>query len=192
MFRQEDLDGRSCEKPKERPLLVSWGRRRECQHVVENETSASVMSFGFGASNGAMMPMIWFLSGYRLTARDHEAKLADKLVTWINNPLKCHLSLLCFNKMVPQHTHPIESNISCKCKISSFGRKTCVRHSRQTPTHWTTTPGRKSGYGVQCSSLKHYRTQNIHRSVMNGYEQGLRYQKQQGFQTPSFGYHRLG
>ena len=34
----------------------------------------SVMLHGFVASNGAVMPMVWFLSGYRLTTRDYEVK----------------------------------------------------------------------------------------------------------------------
>ena len=41
---------------------------------------ASVMSLGFVASNFPVMP-----SGIRLTARDYETKLADKLVPWSNN-----------------------------------------------------------------------------------------------------------
>ena len=54
----------------------------------------------------------------------------------------CHLSLLGFNRMVPQHTHPIECNISCKRKIFLSGRKTYGRHFRQSPTHWTTPSSR--------------------------------------------------
>ena len=46
---------------------------------------ASFISLGFVASNGAVMSLIWFPSGYRLTFRDKEAKLADKLVPWIND-----------------------------------------------------------------------------------------------------------
>lgn len=46
---------------------------------------ASVMSLGFIASNGAVMPLIWFPTGYRLTARDYEDKLANMLVPWISN-----------------------------------------------------------------------------------------------------------
>ena len=83
---------------------------------------ASVMSRGFVASYGAVMLLIWFPFVYLLTVRDYEAKLAYKLVSWINNTL-CHLSLLCFNGMVPQHTHPIDCNISCKSKLSPFGLK---------------------------------------------------------------------
>ena len=39
----------------------------------------------FVASNGAVMLLIWIPPGYRLTARNYKAKLADKLVPWINN-----------------------------------------------------------------------------------------------------------
>ena len=40
------------------------------------------------------------------------------------------------------------------------------------------------GLGVQCSSPKHYRHQNIRIPGMDGHEQRLRYQKLQCFQTP--------
>ncbi|KAF2367465.1 Neurotransmitter-gated ion-channel transmembrane domain [Trinorchestia longiramus] len=40
---------------------------------------ASLMSLGFIASNDAVMHLIWFPTGYRLTARDYEDKLANML-----------------------------------------------------------------------------------------------------------------
>ena len=46
---------------------------------------AAIISFGFVASNNAVMPLNRFSFGYRLIPRDYEAKLADKLVPWINN-----------------------------------------------------------------------------------------------------------
>ena len=46
---------------------------------------ASVMSLGFVVSNGAVMNLIWFSSWYRLTARNHKVKLADKLISLINS-----------------------------------------------------------------------------------------------------------
>ena len=46
---------------------------------------ASVMSLGLLASNGSVLPLIWFPSGYRPTARECEAKLVDNFVHWINN-----------------------------------------------------------------------------------------------------------
>ena len=122
--------------------------------------------------------------GYRLTARDYEAKLADKLVPWIINTFdnhnSDHLSLLCFNRntfdmlsvtVVPQHTHHIECNISCKSKISPSVRKICNRHSRQTPTDWTMPSGRILRPGrAMYTSPKHYRPQNICRPGMDDYE----------------------
>ena len=83
-------------------LEVTWtvdpvgSRMNDCYLSlgVENESArtllkikhpASVMSLGFVASNGAVMPLIWFLSGYRQTARDYKAKLANKLVPRIIN-----------------------------------------------------------------------------------------------------------
>ena len=41
---------------------------------------ASVMLPGFVASNVPVIPLIWFPFGYRLTVRDYEAKLTDKLL----------------------------------------------------------------------------------------------------------------
>ena len=58
--------------------------------MLKTKHPASVMSLGFVASNGAVMPLIWFPPGCRLTARDYEVKLADKLVPWIKNTV--HLS----------------------------------------------------------------------------------------------------
>ena len=109
-------------------------------------------------------------------------------------PSTCHLSLLYYNRMVPQHTHSIEGNISCKSKISPFGRRTCDRHSRQTPTHWTT-PSRRIlmlRHTMFVTQTLPPPPQNIHWLGMDGSVQGLHYQKLQGFQTSSWGYHRFG
>ncbi|QQP55232.1 Putative transposable element, partial [Caligus rogercresseyi] len=42
-----------------------------------------VMSLGFGASNGKAMDLIWFLTGYRLTAADYIEILRTKLIPWV-------------------------------------------------------------------------------------------------------------
>ena len=62
------------------------GKRTSARTLSKMKHPASIILLAFVASNGAVMPLIWFLSGYQLTARDYEAKLADKLVLWINNP----------------------------------------------------------------------------------------------------------
>lgn len=66
---------------------------------------ASVMSLGFVASNGAVMPLIWFPTGYRLTAKDYEAKLAENLVPWINNAFDMSsVSVVLQQDGAPAHT----------------------------------------------------------------------------------------
>ena len=60
---------------------LSLGEEDErARTLLKTKHSASVMSLGFVASNGTMMPLNWFPSVYRLTAREYETKLADKLV----------------------------------------------------------------------------------------------------------------
>ena len=97
--------------------------------------------------------------------------------------------------MVPQHIHPIECNISCKSKFLLLIEKhvTAILSRRQ-PTglcflaaYWS--------HRVQYLLPKHYRPPNIHRPGMNGYEQGLRYQKFicRDYDTrPFLGYHCFG
>ena len=60
----------------------------------------------------------------------------------VMTPSPCHLSLWCFNRMLPLTIYAIECNITCKSNISLSGRKICGRHSRQTATPWTTHYGR--------------------------------------------------
>ena len=60
-------------------------RGRECPYRVKNETSSISYVVRFVASNGTVMPLIYFPFGYRLTAREYKAKLANKLVPSTNN-----------------------------------------------------------------------------------------------------------
>ena len=56
---------------------LSLGEENESARTLsKTRHPASVASLGFVASNGAVMPLIWF----RLTAMNYEAKLTDKLV----------------------------------------------------------------------------------------------------------------
>ena len=97
-------------------------RRKDCYlSLREEDESARILSktkhpasdtwLNFVTSNGAVTPLIWYPFGYRLTARDYEAKLADKLIPWINNIFD-----MSSVTVVPQHTHSIEGNLSCKSK----------------------------------------------------------------------------
>ena len=58
---------------------------KSARTVSKTKHPASAMSLCLVASNAAVITLIWFPSGYRLTARNYDAKLADKLVLWINN-----------------------------------------------------------------------------------------------------------
>ena len=81
---------------------------------------ASFTSLGFVAFNGAVMPLSWFPSGCRLTARDYKAKLADKLVPCINNTFgMSSVTVVLQQGGAPVHTS-VECNIFCKSKVSSF------------------------------------------------------------------------
>lgn len=44
---------------------------------------ASMMSLGFVASNGLIMPLHWFLTRYQLTAADYVNILREKLILWV-------------------------------------------------------------------------------------------------------------
>ena len=147
---------------------------------------APVISLSFVASNGAVMSLVWFPSGYRLTARDYETKLPDKLVSWITFNMSCHLSLLWFNRMVPQHTPHSQSSAGFPA-----GAKFFLLDEKHV-----------AGFSPDANSLGYafwphieVRACNVHHSNitalrvfrqpgMNGHKPGLRYQKLQGFQTP--------
>ena len=59
----------------------SLGEEDESAHSLSNtKHPAYVMSLGFVATNGTVMALIWFPSGYRLAAKDYYAELAEKLV----------------------------------------------------------------------------------------------------------------
>ena len=66
-----------------------------------------------------MAPLIWFPSGYRLTARDCEVKLADKLVPWINNTFDMSsVTVVLQQDEVPAHSsnrvqHFLQEQIFC-------------------------------------------------------------------------------
>ena len=113
-----------------------WKRTGCACTLSKTKHLVSFMSLGFVASNGAVMPLIWFPSGYRLlTARNYEAKLTDKLVPWINNTFDISsVTAVLQQDGAPAHT-PKRVQHSCKIKIAPSGRKTCGRHSRQAPTH---------------------------------------------------------
>ena len=67
---------------------MSLGEEDESARTLsKTKHLASFMSVGFVSSNGAVMFLIWFPSEYRLTTRNYEAKLADKLIPWISNTL---------------------------------------------------------------------------------------------------------
>ncbi len=51
--------------------------------ITTTKHPASVMSLGFEASSGQAMPLIWFSTGYRLTAGDYVDILETKLLPWI-------------------------------------------------------------------------------------------------------------
>ena len=70
--------------------------------------------------------LCWFPSGYRLTARNYEAKLAGKLAQWISNTVDMSsvtAELQQDGVMVLHHAHPIKCNISWKSKISPLWSK---------------------------------------------------------------------
>ena len=149
---------------------------------------AFVISLGIVASNGTVITLIWFPSGYRLIARGYEARLSDKLVPWIDNTFDMSLSLLCFNRTVPQHTHPMECNLSCKSKISTSGQPFSPDASTLGYAFWPHIEARACN--VRHPNITALRT-SVHRE-WKANETGLRYQTLQEFQTPSWGYHRFG
>ena len=54
----------------------------------------NIKSLGFVKSNGVLMLLFWFQSGYRLAAKDYEAKLAGKFVPYRSiTSSTCHLPL---------------------------------------------------------------------------------------------------
>ena len=119
--------------PAERVIIFSekktWAinpvrHRRNNRYLSKHP--ASVMSLDSVASNGAVMPLIWFPSGYRLTGKDYEVKLAAKLDPWISNTFdKSSVTVVLQRDGAPagRHTHPIECNISCNSKIFPSDRK---------------------------------------------------------------------
>ena len=65
---------------------LSLGKEENSARILSKiKNPAFIVSLGFIASNGAVMSLIWFPSGHRLSARDYEVNLADKLVSWFNN-----------------------------------------------------------------------------------------------------------
>lgn len=73
----------------------------------------SVMSLGSVALNGTVMPLFWVPTGYRLTERDYEDKLAEVSVPWIYNTFDMSPVPVVLQQMVCQHTHAIECNLFC-------------------------------------------------------------------------------
>ena len=105
--------------------------------LLKTKRPASVMSLGFIAPNGAVMPLIWFPSGHQLTTRKCEAKLADKLVPWINKIF----DMSSVTAVIQQDGDPVHISNRVQHFLQEqtffFWSKTCGLHSRQRPTHWT-------------------------------------------------------
>ncbi len=52
--------------------------------ILTTKHPASIMSLGFMASSGKPMPLIWFLTGYRLTAAGYIDVLESKFLPWVH------------------------------------------------------------------------------------------------------------
>ena len=84
---------------------LSLGKEDESARTLpKTKHPASVIYLGFVTSNGAVMPLMWYPSEYRLTARDYEAKLADKLVSWINIFGILSVTVVLQQDGIPAHT----------------------------------------------------------------------------------------
>ena len=167
-------------------------KRTRVPALWQNETSGISHVVCFFASTSALMLLIWFLSLYRLTARDHKAKLADKLIPWTKNTfdMSCHC---CASTGWCPSTH-IKSSTTfpARAKFLLLVEKHVAFIFARRQFTGLRLLATYRGQDVQCSSPKHYRPQTIRRPRMDGHELGLRYQKLQGFQTPSWRYHRFG
>ena len=60
-------------------------KNKSARTLLQTKHPAFIMSLGFVASYGIMMPLDCFPSGYQMTAKNYEVKLADKLFPGINN-----------------------------------------------------------------------------------------------------------
>ena len=82
-----------CETKNDRYLSLRE-EDESARALSKTKYPALVMSLCFVAFNGAVFPLIW-------TARDYEAKLADKFVPWINNLFDMSSVRLFFSRMAP-------------------------------------------------------------------------------------------
>ena len=140
---------------------------------------ATVMSLDFVASNGAVMSVISFPSGYQLTARDYKAKLADKLVTWINNSFDMSFVTLVLQQDGAPALAPNRLQHFLQEQNSSLWAKNMWPpfSPDANPLDYAFWPHIKARVCNVCHPNSTTLDQNIRRSGMDGHEQGLRYHK---------------
>ena len=148
---------------------------------------ATVMSFVFIAFNGAVMPLISFPSGYRLIARDYEAKLADKLVPRINNIFDMSfVTVVLQQDSAPALTSNRLQHFLQEQNFSFWSKNKWPPFSPDAnPLDNAFCPHIEAkACNIRHPNATALRT-SVDRAGMDGHEQGLRYQKLQDFQTPS-------
>ena len=165
--------------------LVSWGRGRECPQLVKNETFSirQVARFRYiqwCSDASDLVPVLVSTDCKRLRGQvSWQVGSLDQKHLW-------HVICRCYVSTEWWPSTHIQSNATFFCKSkTSPSRKTCGRNSHQMPTQWTTLSGR-----ILRPALAMFVTQTLpctlkSRQGMDGHEQGLHYQKLQGFQTPS-------
>jgi len=70
-------------KQNDRFVSFSGDDRVGLFHTSTTKHPASLMMLGVVASNGKVMPPIWFPEGYRLTGNDYKKVLDEKVLPWI-------------------------------------------------------------------------------------------------------------
>ncbi|KAF2349653.1 hypothetical protein FHG87_019591 [Trinorchestia longiramus] len=148
---------------------------------------ASLMSLDFIASNGDVIPLIWFPTGYRLTARDYEDKLANMLVPWVSNTFDMSsVTVVLQQDSTPAHTSNRVQGFLQEQNFSFWPKYIWPLNSPDVNSldyaFWLHIEAKAS----------HVRYPKIitSKASVNDYEHGLRCQDLQNLQAPSRGHHR--
>lgn len=91
--------------------------------VTTTKHPASIMSLGFVASNGQAMPLVWFPTGFRLTASAYIEILESKLIPWVKTTFP-HGNVVLQQDGAPAHTAKLTQEfLSSNATILGFWSK---------------------------------------------------------------------
>lgn len=141
-LRCEHLDGWTCEKHKERPLLSLVEKDESARTLSTTRHPAPIKFLHIVALNGAGTPPIGLSMKYRLTTRDYEDNLGEKKVLWTNSTFDTTFVTAALQMDVASAYTSYRVQRFLQEQNLPFWTKNIWRHSCQTSNNWTLSFGR--------------------------------------------------